>query len=139
MLSRTLLLLLALTLVTSFYGADVSLAQCDPGFVPAESQGACVPLVTNGGILPGPSNGSTARSYLLGRFLPSLTNSFLVFYMVVGVVFLIAAGFMFLLASGDEEMRTKARETMVWSIVGLAVGALAYLAVQLVININFFA
>ena len=99
----------------------------------------CVPRVTNGGILPGPKNGATAKNYLLNKFLPGITNSFLVFNMVVGVIIMIISGFMWIFASGSEEMKNKARDTMIWSIIGLTVGVLAYVLVKIVININFFA
>ena len=105
----------------------------------AACKSQCVPKVTNGRILPGPKDGSTARNYLLGNFLPNLTNSFLIFNMVVGVIFMIVAGVMFIMASGNPDLTARARDTMVWAIIGLTIGVLAYVAVQLVININFFA
>lgn len=101
-------------------------------------QAQCIPSVTNGGILPGPKDGSTAGKYLLENFLPNITNAFLVFNMVIAVLFLVISGIMWIMASGSEEMKEKAKNTIVWAIIGLTVSVLAYVLVQFVININFF-
>lgn len=44
----------------------------------------------------------------------------------VGVVFLILAGFQFILARGDESKLSSARSMLLWSLVGIGVGALAW-------------
>ncbi len=43
----------------------------------------------------------------------------------VGVLFLVLAGFMFLFARGDESKLSQARTMLLWSVIGIAVGALA--------------
>lgn len=113
---------------------------CDDFQLDYEScRAQCIPGVTNGNILAGPKNGATAKTYLLERFLPNITNAFLVFNMVIAVLFLVVSGIMWILASGSEEMKERAKNTIVWAIVGLTVSILAYVLVQFVININFFA
>jgi len=99
----------------------------------------CIPKVTNGGILPGPADGAQARGYVLDNFLPNLTNSFLIFSMIMSILLLIVSGFMWIFASGNTELAKRARDTAIWSIIGLTIGVAAYLIVQIVININFFA
>jgi len=98
----------------------------------------CIPQVTNGGILPGPSDGASARGYVLGNFLPNLTNGFLIFILVVAVASLMLAGFMWIFSSGNQETSERALNIAIWTIIGSVVGILAYFIVQLVININFF-
>lgn len=44
----------------------------------------------------------------------------------VGVIFLILAGFQFILARGDDSKLGAARSMLLWSLVGIAVGALAW-------------
>lgn len=137
-------------------------AACDPGFVPAECaseerraancdskcedieqdlascKAQCVPKVTNGGILPGPADGAEARGYLLGKFLPNLTNVFLIFNMIIAVLVLVIAGMMWVFAPTNEELKKRAQDAIVWTLIGVTVAVLAYLLVQIVININFF-
>jgi hypothetical protein len=43
----------------------------------------------------------------------------------VGVLFLVLSGFMFILARGDESKLSTARSMLLWSVIGIAVGALA--------------
>jgi len=99
----------------------------------------CIPQVTNGSILPGPKDGTTAKNYVVNDFLPNLTNGFLIFIMVLGVGFLVAAGFMWIFSAGNQELSSRALRTVIWTIIGLVVAVISYLLVQIVININFFA
>ena len=99
----------------------------------------CIPQVTNGNILPGPKDGSTAKNYLVGNFLPNLTNGFLIFIMVLGVGFLVAAGFMWIFSAGNQELSSRALRTVIWTIIGLVVAVISYLLVQIIINISFFS
>lgn len=43
----------------------------------------------------------------------------------VGLLFLVLAGFQFILARGDESKLASARSMLIWSIIGIMVGALA--------------
>ena len=44
----------------------------------------------------------------------------------VGVIFLILAGFQFIFARGEESKLSTARSMLLWSLIGIAVGALAW-------------
>lgn len=163
--TRSILPLVILAFLAIPAGSQLQ-ADCDPGFVSAECaneqqrvnncnpansrcddlrkdlescQAQCVPEVTNGGILPGPANGSEARGYLLGKFLPKLTNSFLIFNMIMAVLVLVIAGMMWVFAPTNEELKKRAQDAIVWTLIGVTIAVLAYLLVQIVININFFA
>jgi len=46
--------------------------------------------------------------------------------LAVGVIFLILAGFQFIFARGDESKLATARSMLLWSLIGIAVGALAW-------------
>jgi len=45
--------------------------------------------------------------------------------LAVGALFLVLSGFMFILARGEEAKLASARSMLLWSILGIAIGALA--------------
>lgn len=51
------------------------------------------------------------------------------------VIALLLAGFMFLTARGDEDALKTARDAVVWSMVGIALGVLAYTIPYVVRNV----
>lgn len=96
-----------------------------------------VPTVPNGGILPGPANAAYGISYVRDVFLPNLTNWVVAAVLAGSVIVLIAAGIMYLVGGGDQGLQTKARETIMWGIVGMVVTVFSYALVRIVITINY--
>ena len=101
--------------------------------------GGSMPAVSNGGILPGPSSGGDGITYVSDRLLPRITNWVLAVIMSASVAVVIVGGLMYVFSGGDSEMKNKARETIVWAILGMVVAMFAYTIVKIVININFLA
>ncbi len=96
--------------------------------------------VSNGGILPGPSGDADTKGiqdYLTGKFLPAITNWFLVILTMLAVVIVIIGGMMFIASGGDEEMYKKGRDTVLWAIIGVVVAILSYAIVKFIIEIDF--
>lgn len=98
---------------------------------------AKVPNVPNGGILPGPGNSALGVSYVRDVFLPGITNWIVSLVLAGSVIVFIGAGLMYMVGGGDQEMQNKAREAIVWAVIGTGVTILAYAIVRVVININF--
>lgn len=96
-----------------------------------------VPSVPNGGILPGPANAAFGVSYVRDVFLPNITNWFVVVVLGGSVIVLIIAGIMYLVGGGNQELQTKARETIIWGILGVVITICAYALVRIVITINY--
>jgi hypothetical protein len=96
-----------------------------------------VPTVPNGGILPGPANAAYGVSYARDVFLPNLTNWIVAVVLAGSVIVLIAAGMMYLVGGGNQELQTKARETIIWGVIGMVITVFAYALVRIVITINF--
>lgn len=97
------------------------------------------PLVMNGGILPGPTNAGEGQTYIRDHFLPSLANFALLFLLAIAVVVLIVAGLIFIYSSGDSETVNKARDTIVWTSIGIVVGICSFALVKIVIGLDFGA
>ncbi len=55
----------------------------------------------------------------------------------IGVLLLVIAGIMMVISHGDENLLTKGKQMFIYTAVGLAVGFLAYIIVQLVVAIIF--
>lgn len=96
-----------------------------------------VPMVSNGGMLPGPANAAMGMSYARDVFLPNLTNFIVVAVLAGSVIVLIAAGIMYLVGGGNQELQDKARETITWGIIGTVITVLAYALVRIIITINY--
>lgn len=96
-----------------------------------------VPNVPNGGMLPGPANAAMGMSYARDVFLPNITNWIVAVVLAGSVIVLIIAGIMYLFAGGNQELQTKARNTILWGIGGMVVTVFAYALVRIVITINF--
>lgn len=96
-----------------------------------------VPTVSNGGILPGPANAAYGVSYVRDVFLPNLTNWVVAAVLAGSVIVLIVAGIMYLVGGGSQELQTKARETIIWGIIGMVVTVFSYALVRIVITINY--
>lgn len=101
--------------------------------------GGSLPAVSNGGILPGPSSAGDGITYVSDRLLPRITNWALALIMSASVAVVIVGGLMYVFSGGDTEIKAKARETIVWAILGMIVAMFAYTIVKIVININFLA
>lgn len=96
-----------------------------------------MPPVTHGNILPGPSSGETAGYYVTSQLIPGIANGTLIFLFMVSSIMLIIAGFFYLTSSGNTEMTKKAKDIILWTIVGVSIAALSYTFVKFIININF--
>lgn len=75
------------------------------------------------------TSGVTAANQLLEK----ITYILLGFAATVAIFFIVRSGFMMMTARGDEEGVKKARETMLWAIIGFGLIIIAY---GLVINIG---
>ncbi|MCX6765141.1 MAG: hypothetical protein NT148_01225, partial [Candidatus Nealsonbacteria bacterium] len=49
---------------------------------------------------------------------------------LIGILFLVLAGFQFVFARGDESKLSTARGMILWSLIGIAVGALGPILVD---------
>lgn len=54
---------------------------------------------------------------------------------LLGVLGFVFSGFLYLTAAGDQERISKAKNAMIYSIVGVAVGLLGYIAVRTVMDL----
>lgn len=75
-----------------------------------------------------------------GNLLQAITNisdSLLVLVGIVAVLFLIIGGFQFIVSAGNSESIKKARNTVLYTIIGVLVTILAYSGVQYTIESMF--
>lgn len=96
-----------------------------------------VPTVSNGGLLPGPENAAFGVSYFRDVFLPNITNWVVAVVLAGSVIVLTVGGIMYLVGGGNQELQTKARETITWGIIGMVITVVAYALVRIVITINY--
>ncbi len=100
------------------------------------------PPVLKGGILPGPKESDmqedpkTGVSYIAENFIPALANWLMVALMGVSVIMLIVSG-LFFLFSEKEETKEKAKDTLIFVFVGLAIAVLSFTIVRLIVGFDF--
>lgn len=99
-------------------------------------------LIPKPDLLPGPGTNaqkdanSGAKSILVDTILPNLTLGMIGFGGLWALVFLIVGSVRFMTSYGNEESAKKAKEQIVYSIVGFMIALLAYAIVTIIINLR---
>lgn len=102
-------------------------------------------------LLPGPEPGDSKKAgekttpitsqrvqdYVNNELLPGLTNTFFVFLLSISVGAIIIAGIFYIISNGDTEKTKRAKDILLWTILGVAIAAASYAIIQLIINTNF--
>lgn len=76
-----------------------------------------------------------ASTKSVAEVLNTLALAILAILGAAAVLFIVVAGFQFLTAGGDPEKVTAARDKVVYALVGIAVGALAWALIRVIIGI----
>lgn len=97
---------------------------------------------TDGGtLLPGPTSGgednTVAQTYLNEKLLPGLTNTFFIFLLSASVGAIVIAGIFYLISMGDSEKTKKAKDIILWTVLGIAIAAISYTLIGILVNTNF--
>ena len=71
----------------------------------------------------------------LTSLLINIMRGFFVVIAAWAVAFIVIGGFQMVIAAGNEEMYTKAKKTIVWAILGLAVAVLSFAIIAIVENL----
>lgn len=89
--------------------------------------------------LPGPevSGSKTERETLTTKFLPKLTVTIIGFAGVAALIVLLISGVRFSLNLGSDDEITKAKDHIIYAIIGLIVAMLSYTIVKITINLDF--
>ncbi len=90
--------------------------------------------------LPGPvfeGDESTGRQTLTSSILPNIAVGLIGFVGAASMVTLVIAGVRYSTTFGNDEAAGKAKEQIIYSIIGLAIAMLAYTIVTIVINLDF--
>lgn len=91
--------------------------------------------------LPGTTSGGTdntaAQTYLNEKLLPGLTNTFFIFLLSASVGTIIVAGIYYVISMGDTEKTKKAKEIILWTVVGIAAAAISYTLISILVNTKF--
>jgi hypothetical protein len=96
------------------------------------------PPVSDGGILPGPTDGTNGQTYLTGKLIPKVGSGFVMVLLVIGVAMLIIAGIMYIFSSGESEMVEKGKTIIIWTLSGIGIAILSLSIVKFVTNLNLF-
>ena len=64
-----------------------------------------------------------------------LINYLLVFSGIVAIIFIIIGGYLYITSLGNEEHAKKAKDTIIWAIIGLVIILCAYVIVRFVSSI----
>lgn len=129
-MKKTLLkIVLAIILATT---ANLLMAQAvdfEPSYIPQPDN------------LPGPSVKDQAnkgtQTILATGTLPKYAVGMVGFIGALTLLFLIIAGVRFLVAYGNEDSITKAKEQVIYALVGFVVAILAYTLVTAIVNFDF--
>ncbi|PID70294.1 hypothetical protein CSB37_02820 [bacterium DOLZORAL124_38_8] len=93
-------------------------------------------IPNGGGVLPG-SKSQNGVAYAKEKFLPKLTNTLVVLALSISTLMLIIGGIMYVTSFGEDDSKTKAKNIILYAIIGVIVSSLSYTVVKFVIGINF--
>ena len=93
-------------------------------------------LPDGGGVLPG-SKKTAGVVYAKETLLPKLTNTLLVLALSASTLMLVIGGLMYVMSFGEDDKKTKAKNMILYSIVGVVISILSYGIVKFVIGVNF--
>lgn len=89
--------------------------------------------VASQGLQQVPPPAGTAGSDLPAAIL-SIINTFLVLAAITALIFLIIGGFRYIFSQGDDQQAGKAKNTILYSVIGLIVIGLAAAVVNFVVD-----
>lgn len=111
------------------------------GFTSVFAQDYKPSLIPKPDNLPGPviteSNQDQQRAVFGERLLPRFAIGFIGFVGAASVIFLVIGGVRYAMLYGNEEGVEKAKNQVVYAIVGLLVALLSYTIVTIVSNLDF--
>ncbi len=89
--------------------------------------------------LPGPTltTPNQERKIVTTKILPRIASFIIGFAGVLALVSILFSGVRMMLSGGEEEVFNSSKARIQWAILGLLVSILAFIAVQITININF--
>lgn len=115
-------LLIALSIITATVAAPL-VATTTPAFADAKTE------ITNG-----VNSVNDGNSTDLPAFITNIVNIMLFLAGVVAVIMIIIGGIRFVVSNGDSGSVKSAKDTVLYSVIGLIVVILAYAIVNFVIN-----
>lgn len=82
-------------------------------------------------------NPEDARQYFIGDLLPRVTKLLITLVAIASFVMLLVSGFTYFTTFGDTDKGDKAKNTAIWSLVGLIVAMLSFAIVQVIGSLPF--
>ncbi|MCX6702415.1 MAG: hypothetical protein NTW60_00920 [Candidatus Wolfebacteria bacterium] len=117
--SKLYLLILPASITLEFIAAKVLAA------LPSKVE---IPTADKLGITKSPINNGTDLTNVFENF----TKAWYTFIFVYAIIFLLIAAFRYITASGNPEQLKKANSSLIWALVGIAVGILSVGAVWII-------
>jgi len=104
-----------------------------------------IPPVLNGNVLPGPTlkeindaGGRGGVNYVRDRFFPGIINSFIVLLLALSVGMFVLAGYFFFFSGASSQLRDKAKNILIWTIIGVVLAILSLAIVRVVLGFDLF-
>jgi hypothetical protein len=104
--------------------------------VPVTANAACSPndLSIEGGANCAQGNKQSSNLFGAGGVFQTITNILLFLVGAISVIMLIIGGIRYVISGGDQNQVTSAKNTILYSIVGIIVAFLAFAAVSFVVG-----
>mgnify|MGYP001615221418 CR=1 FL=1 len=88
------------------------------------------------GTLPGGSSATQLTNPCrVLELVRQITSWFGILVFIIAIIAILYAGFLFLTAGGNEETLKKARQVLIWGLIGIAVALFAMSAIPFVVSI----
>ena len=94
-----------------------------------------IPEIATGKILPVTTG--DPQEFVLTTLLPKISSQFVIAIFAFSAIFIVIAGIIFIIGSGEQEMNKKAKDILVWTILGLALAVVSWGIVKFLTQIDF--
>lgn len=118
---------LKLTIIALLAAAGLATAVTTPTFAACTSGASCVEAGLN-------STGGTGGDVSVGQIVKTVVNVLLFILGAVAVIMIVIGGIRYTISQGDSGAVTSAKNTILYSVVGLVVALLAYAIVNFVVD-----
>jgi hypothetical protein len=99
-----------------------------PPIIPAQNQ----PIQ-----LPHQTGDTNQDDYLINQFLPGVAATIISITGGLALVFAIFNGIMMIASGGDPEKFGKAKQGLIWALIGIIIAGLSFAIVAIISSINF--
>ena len=131
-----ILLILTFGLFFSFSFAFPVFAQSEEQNQDTVTRPPIIPGQNQEILIPHQTGDANQDNYLINRFLPSVASTIITITGGLALVFAVFNGIMMIASGGDPEKFSKAKQGLIWALIGIIIAGLSFAIVAIISSIR---